>query len=108
MQTEPKLNVDTHANACWLRLVVHAQSGRCTCHLGVAGSVHVLDGCSVGRMLRDEYTIAKAEEKARAESKLEAGDFEAPDTFAGCTDEWRGARSHLYGPDGKLLPGVKP
>lgn len=77
MNAEPTLNADTHANACWLRLVVHAQSGRCTCHLSVGGSVNVVEGCAVGRMLRDEYTIAKAEVKARAQSTLEPGDFEA-------------------------------
>lgn len=75
MQTEHSLNADTHANACWLRLVAHAQSGRCTCHLGVGGSVHVLDGCSVGRMLKDEYERAKEAVKARAQSRLEPGDF---------------------------------
>lgn len=76
MQPESTLNANTHSNTCWLRLVAHAQSGRCTCHLGVGGSVNVLDGCSVGRMLKDEYEIAKAEVKARAQSRLEPGDFE--------------------------------
>lgn len=82
MNNEPTLNADTHARACWLRLVEHAQSGRCTCHLGHGGSVNVLDGCSVGRMLRDEYEIAKAEVKARAQSRLEPGDFDAGDGCA--------------------------
>lgn len=95
MQTEHSLNADTHANACWLRLVAHAQAGRCTCHLGFGGSVNVLGGCSVGRMLKDEYERAKEAVKARAagadgagfwadatgpskaeQSTLEAGDFD--------------------------------
>lgn len=86
MQAESTLNADTHARTCWLRLVEHAQSGRCTCHLGYGGSVNVLDGCSVGRMLRDEYEHAKEAVKARARAKLEEGDFEAhatPDSTEG-------------------------
>lgn len=81
MNNEPTLNADTHARACWLRLVEHAQSGRCTCHLGYGGlvvhvSVNVLNGCSVGRMLKDEYERAKEAVKARARAKLEEGDFD--------------------------------
>lgn len=77
MKTESSLNADTHANTCWLRLVAHAQSGRCTCHLGFGGSVNVLDGCSVGRMLKDEYERATAAVRAKAaQSTLEPGDYE--------------------------------
>lgn len=84
MQTEHSLNADTHANSCWLRLVAHAQSGRCTCHLGFGGSVNVLGGCSVGRMLKDEYERAKEAVKARARAKLEEGDFD-PDVPFPCS-----------------------
>lgn len=49
---------EEHAHTCWQRLVEHAQGGRCTCHLGIGGSVHVLAGCYTGRVLHDEYWIA--------------------------------------------------
>lgn len=47
-----------HAMSCWLVLVRHCEAGRCTCHIGAGGSVHVLNGCVTGRMLFDEYKIA--------------------------------------------------
>lgn len=85
MKTESSLNADTHSNTCWLRLVAHAQAGRCSCHLSFGGAVHVLNGCATGRMLNDEYQRAKEAVKARARAKLEAGDFvtEADPVFQG-------------------------
>lgn len=64
---------EEHARACWQRLVEHAQGGRCTCHLGVGGSVHVLAGCVTGRMLHDEYWTA-AELVREMSPGLEIGD----------------------------------
>lgn len=49
---------EEHAQSCWDVLVRHCQAGRCTCHIGIGGSVHVLSGCVVGLMLFDEYMIA--------------------------------------------------
>jgi len=94
---------EEHARACWQRLVEHAQGGRCTCHLGVGGSVHVLAGCVTGRMLHEEYWRAAelvrelspnytegprhgaygrnsaSESGDRDSHQLEAGDFDGRD-----------------------------
>lgn len=69
---------EEHARSCWLRLVVHAQGGRCTCHLETGGSVHVIAGCVTGRMLYEEYWRA-ADLVRELSPKLEAGDFEPRD-----------------------------
>ena len=68
---------EEHARACWSRLVEHAQQGRCTCHLGVGGSVRVLDGCVTGRMLHDEYWIAADRVRDLSPSQLVQGDMES-------------------------------
>jgi hypothetical protein len=89
MTTEPKLNespltttgrlrvAQERARACWNVLVKHCEAGRCTCNLGVCGSVNILNACVVGRMLSDEYIIAKArvQELAQINLPLEAGDM---------------------------------
>lgn len=67
---------EEHARACWDKLVEHAQGGRCTCHLGAHGSVHVLNACYTGRMLQDEYFTA-AERVRELSPKLEEGDMES-------------------------------
>lgn len=129
MKTEPTLNgtaqtPEQHASACWQRLVDHAKAGRCTCHYDACGnSVHVrvLRGCVTGRMLYEEYSIARRRvvqgwpDDLPGSQTLEAGDMgstlESSDGFdplQGCSDGWKSKRAHLYGPDGKLKPGVKP
>ena len=87
MTTEPKLNKSTgrlavaeaHALACWNVLVKHCEAGRCNCHLGIGGSVHILNGCAVGRMLNEEYEIASHRVRNffgnQPELPLEAGDM---------------------------------
>ena len=69
---------EEHAHTCWQRLIEHAQGGRCTCHLGIGGSVHVLAGCVTGRMLYEEYWRA-ADLVRELSPKLEAGDFDGLD-----------------------------
>lgn len=77
--TDPALRAaEEHRARCWLRLVEHAKTGRCTCSLGVGGSVHILAGCATGRMLWEEYVRA-ADEVRELTPKLEAGDFDGRD-----------------------------
>lgn len=66
-----------HAVACWNLVAQHCQQGRCTCHLDVGGSVHIIQGCVTGRMLNDEYAIAAERVRDLSASKLEAGDMES-------------------------------
>ena len=90
MQSEQTLNgtaqsPKAHATSCWLVLIKHCQDGRCNCHLDLYGSVHILKGCAVGRMLHDEYLLAlisvkrarelACQKKALAGQPLEAGDM---------------------------------
>ncbi len=73
---------EEHARKCWQQLVEHAQGGRCTCHLGAHGSVHVLNACYTGRMLQGEYFTAAERVRELSpppQSKLEAGDFDGRD-----------------------------
>ena len=69
-----------HSESCWAALVRHCEGGRCTCHIGIGGSVHVLNGCSVGRHMYEEYQIAtqRVRDLARKAGQLElleAGDM---------------------------------
>jgi len=71
---------EEHARACWDKLVEHAKGGRCTCHLGAHGSVHVLNACYTGRMLQAEYFSAAERVRELSppiQSKLEPGDMES-------------------------------
>jgi hypothetical protein len=51
-----KLNVLQANSKCnWNKLVAHAQSGNCTCNVGVIGEVNILSACVAGRNLKEEY-----------------------------------------------------
>lgn len=97
---------EEHARDNWRRLVEHAQGGRCTCHLGIGGSVHVLAACYTGRMLYEEYWIAAERVRELSPcrdllsgpaldreiaSRLEAGDFDGRDPEPICA--WCGGRA---------------
>lgn len=89
MTTEPNLNKSTgrlavaeaHVRTCWFRIAEHCQSGRCNCHLGPYGSVHVINGCAAGRMLFDEYRhaldVVRDLLQVSFPLELEAGDMES-------------------------------
>ena len=74
-QGETAQSPSEHAESCWAALARHCEGGRCTCHLGIGGSVHVLNGCAVGRMLENEYAIASERVRNRRGPSLEAGDM---------------------------------
>jgi hypothetical protein len=48
-------SLQNDARQRWNKLVEHAQSGNCTCHIGQIGEVNILSACVTGRNLKEEY-----------------------------------------------------
>lgn len=54
-----KLNVlQSNARDNWKKLVAHAQTGNCTCNVGLIGEVNILNACVTGRHLKEEYDLS--------------------------------------------------